>query len=241
MKKRFILILALTVVFYSSLSAKKYKAAFDVDDYLESVTSSSQISINKGYKFYEVLPENWESSEGGFILYPGAYVDFESYLPLLVKVAEKGIPCFVVRMPHDLAIMDQARASIIIGDKRYSSIKRWYIGGHSLGGVEASSYASKGRYDIYGLVLLASYSINNNKSSGMPVLSIYGSYDGVLRINSYERYKKNLPDDLVEIVIGGGNHSGFAVYGDQKGDNPAKISPEEQIEMAAEYIAQFCR
>jgi len=241
MKKRFLLVLALTFVFCSTLSAKRYKAAFDIKDYIDSVTSSSQITINKKSRYYEVLPESWESSDSAFILYPGAYVDFESYIPLLVKVAENGIPCFVVHMLHDLAILDHSRAGFIIRDEKYASIKKWYIGGHSLGGVEAAAYSLIGQYDIYGLVLLASYSIHNLRSSGIPVLSIYGSYDGVLRINSYEKYKKNLPDDLVEIVIGGGNHAGFAVYGEQKGDNPAKISTEEQIEMTAEYIAQFCK
>lgn len=55
----------------------------------------------------------------------------------------------------------------------------------------------------------------------------------------YEESKVNLPDGFAEIVIDGGNHSYFGVYGEQKGDGEAEISNAEQIELTAEQIFAF--
>ena len=74
-------------------------------------------------------------------------------------------------------------------------------------------------------------------SDDAKVLSIVGSLDGVLK--SYEESKKYLPSNFKEVVIDGGNHSGFANYGEQAGDNKATISQEEQQEITVEAIVGF--
>jgi len=71
------------------------------------------------------------------------------------------------------------------------------------------------------------------------VLSIVGSLDGVLK--SYEESKKYLPNSFKEVWIDGGNHSGFANYGEQAGDNKATISKEEQQELTVEAIVEFAK
>jgi hypothetical protein len=86
-------------------------------------------------------------------------------------------------------------------------------------------------------VLLGAYATDD--VSNTRALSIYGSLDGVMNRDNYEEYKKNLTDEFIEIVIDGGNHSGFGMYGAQDGDNDATISCEDQIKLTAEYIADF--
>ena len=49
----------------------------------------------------------------------------------------------------------------------------------------------------------------------------------------------NLPDDFEEIVLEGGCHAGFGMYGEQKGDGVPAITNEEQINMTADVIANF--
>ena len=55
----------------------------------------------------------------------------------------------------------------------------------------------------------------------------------------YEEYKSNLPSYFSEIVIDGGNHAGFGMYGAQKGDGVSEISQKEQIITTAIVISDF--
>ena len=74
------------------------------------------------------------------------------------------------------------------------------------------------------------------------MLSIYGSNDGVLDMNKYQKNKTKLPPvgkGLTEIVIDGGNHAQFASYGAQEGDGAAEISEEEQQAITAEEIISW--
>ena len=105
----------------------------------------------------------------------------------------------------------------------------------------AASYVSKHTEDFEGLVLLAAYSTEDLSDSGLKVLSVYGSEDGVLNREKYEEYRDNLPEHTVEKVIEGGNHAGFGSYGEQEGDGQAKISQEEQIEVTVEKIKNYIK
>ena len=71
------------------------------------------------------------------------------------------------------------------------------------------------------------------------VLSIYGSEDGVLKKDSYEKNKSNLPDNWVEEVIQGGCHSFFGSYGLQDGDGNATITNKDQIDITTGFIINF--
>ena len=77
------------------------------------------------------------------------------------------------------------------------------------------------------------------RDSGLRVLSVYGSEDGVLNMEKYREDRAMLPEDTAETVIPGGNHAGFGSYGAQKGDGSAAISQEEQVRRTAAAIAAF--
>ncbi len=174
-------------------------------------------------------------AKAGLIFYPGGKVEFSSYLPLMLECAEKGILCVLVKMPCNLAVLDVNAADGII--ECYPDVSEWYIGGHSLGGSMAASYLAKHSDEIDGLILLGSYSTADISSSR--VLSVYGSEDGVMNREKYKKYKGNLPSDLTEIIIEGGNHAYYGIYGEQDGDGVAKIAQKEQISLTADYIADF--
>ena len=55
----------------------------------------------------------------------------------------------------------------------------------------------------------------------------------------YEQNKSNLPEDFTEIVIEGGNHACFGMYGEQKGDGTATLAGSKQIEFTANEIYKF--
>ena len=175
-----------------------------------------------------------EEPIAGMIFYPGGKVANTSYVPLMHSLSGNGVLCVIVEMPFNLAVFDIDAADEI--KKQYPQIKEWYIGGHSLGGSMAASYVSEHADEFKGLVLLGSYSTANLKKSGLDVLSVYGSKDKVLNIDKYKDNKSNLPKDFTEIVIDGGCHAYFGMYGMQDGDGTPKISNAEQIRLTADAI-----
>jgi len=172
----------------------------------------------------------------GLIFYPGGKVDEAAYAPLMRELAENGVFCVICRMPCHLAVLNGSAADGIRED--YPEVENWYMAGHSLGGVMAASYlAEHSGFD--GLILLASYSQKDLSDSGLRVLSIYGSEDGVMDFGSYESSRANLPADALELVIEGGCHAGFGMYGPQRGDGTPTITDAEQIRRAASAILTF--
>lgn len=169
----------------------------------------------------------------GLIFYPGGKVEDTAYAPLMRAIAEKGILCGLVKMPGNLAVFSPNAANGL--QQAHPEITDWYIGGHSLGGAMAASYAAKHSDDYAGLILLAAYSTKDLTSTSLRVLSIYGSEDGVLNRDSNEKDLKNLP----EVVIDGGCHAQYDSYGAQKGDGTPTISDEEQIQQTATCISRF--
>ena len=170
----------------------------------------------------------------GLVFYPGGKVEHTAYLPLMRELAAKGICCVLCRMPFRLAVFDPHAAD----DAREAcpDTERWYIGGHSLGGVIAASElkAHPGTYE--GLILLGSYATEDLSAEPVRALSVYGSEDRVLNLKKYERNRGNLPVDCTEFVIDGGCHAQFGMYGAQYGDGMPAISNGEQIRITAKQI-----
>ena len=195
-------------------------------------SSKTDISEENG-----VYTFNSENARTGVIFYPGGKVEAKAYAPLMYALAEDGILSILVTMPGNLAVLDMNAADGIC--EQYPEIESWYMAGHSLGGSMAASYIAENSKDFDGIILLASYSTADLSNSGLDVLSIYGSNDGVLNMEKYEEYKINLPDDFSEFVIDGGCHAYFGAYGEQDGDKKATITREEQIEITVNEIKQF--
>ena len=178
-----------------------------------------------------------EGATRGFIFYPGGKVEHTAYVPLMQACAEQGILCVLVEVPFNLAVFDVNAADGI--QEEYPEIQEWYIGGHSLGGSMAASYLEKNSDDYEGLILLGSYSTADLSDTGLDVLSIYGSEDKVMNHEKYADHKSNLPDDFTEIIIDGGCHAYFGMYGVQEGDGTPTITNEEQIDQTADEIAEL--
>jgi len=182
------------------------------------------------------MPE--EVSEG-FIFYPGGKVAHEAYAPLMRAYAQEGMACILLEMPFDLAVFDMNAAE----DYRYlyPEIEKWYLGGHSLGGAMAASFMEKHIEEYEGLILCASYSTVDYSTSDLKIISVYGSNDGVLNKEKYQECRKNLPEDMAELIIEGGNHAFFGTYGLQEGDGTATIANDSQILETVEFTLESIR
>lgn len=178
-----------------------------------------------------------EAPTAGLIFYPGGKVEHTAYAPLLHACAENGILCVLVQMPGNLAVLDANAADGL--QEAYPEITTWYIAGHSLGGAMAANYAAAHSEDFDGLILLAAYSAKDLTGTALRVLSVYGSEDGVMNRDSYEKNRANLPADTTEVVLDGGCHAQFGSYGPQDGDGVPTISGEEQVRQTTEAITAF--
>ena len=185
---------------------------------------------------YIFMPED---PEAGMIFYPGGKVECEAYIPLMQELADEEVLGILVEMPFNLAVFDMNAAEGI--QESYPEIEKWYIGGHSLGGSMAASYLSEDGDAFDGLILLGSYSTADLSASELDVLSIYGSEDKVLDAEKYEMNKGNLPEHFHEVVIDGGCHAYFGVYGAQEGDGIPTVTNEEQINMTVDIISSEIR
>lgn len=176
-----------------------------------------------------------KNANKGFIFYPGAKVDPMAYAPLCRQIASAGYKVVIVPMPLNFAIFSPNKASEVI--EKFPQIETWAIGGHSLGGVMACSYAAK-QEKIKGVVLYASYPEGDElKNSNKKVLSLWGSQDGVAKLDKVKNAA--FPKDATLVEIKGGNHGQFGDYGAQSGDNKATISQEEQVKQAVDATLEL--
>ncbi len=224
-----ILVFAVIVVACGIYLSDYYKADERAIEAFASINQVSFHTLENGTIVFE--PEN---ATHGFIFYPGGKVENNAYKPLMAALAEKGVFCVLVEMPFNLAVFDIDAADGII--EEYPQIENWYIGGHSLGGSMAASYLADNISDFRGIVLLGSYSTADLSGSKLKALSIYGSEDKIMNREKYNDNKSNLPKPLKEMVIQGGNHAYFGMYGLQEGDGTPEITNEEQIQITASAI-----
>ena len=226
-----VIILLAGVFFIYTLDYSKPDAAA-----FAALEDSNTVDVEQKDNMIIFIPKG-VASDTGFAFYPGGKIDFRAYAPLMAGLAEQGITCVLLKMPFQLAVFD-----INAGNRAISAlpeITHWYVGGHSLGGVMASSFAAANSKKVDGIIFLASYSSADIRSSGLRVLSLYGSNDGVLNMNSFKAGKSKAPQDALYFEIPGGNHAGFGSYGSQKGDNPAAISADEQIKETVDAVVLF--
>ena len=221
-----ILIVCLSVWYVNDYS----HADASVNTYLNGTSNVSVEKVDNG------LFLDGPGNDSALIFYPGAKIEYISYLPLFMELANDGVDCFIGEMPGNLAFLGADSADSIIGGDKYS-YDEWYISGHSLGGVAASSYATNHKDKISGLILLASYPVDD--MGNMSVLSIYGSNDKTLNKETYDESKSLMDNNLTEYVINGGNHAQFGSYGNQSGDGIATISPENQRDQTEKAILDF--
>ena len=211
------------------------------------------LESTKDVSVYEITKENngtdgWffdgPGTESALVFYPGAKVEASAYAPLMKELSLHGVDCCLCDMPLNFALLGKGAAEDVRADDK-NNYEKWYIGGHSLGGVAAAMTADDAEeageasgWD--GLILLASYPTGELST---PVISIYGSEDMVLNAEKYDKTKTDglWPDDFTEVIIEGGNHAQFGDYGEQKGDGKAKIDETVQKKETAEAVSAWIK
>jgi hypothetical protein len=222
-KKVVIAILVIIVLLFGGFyiyASDYYRSDLMVTELIES---QDLITVMDNY----TVLTSAKDTDTAMIFYPGAKVEYTAYVPILDKLRQQGITCILVKMPFNMAIFDSNAADVYFD--QFPDIDNWYIGGHSMGGAMASSYVSKNKDKVEGLILLGAYIYKD--VSDQDALTIYGTFNSNLEKNI--DYTNNI------VIIDGGNHAQFGNYGKQKGDPDATITSEQQQDIAVEAIMEF--
>jgi hypothetical protein len=219
----------------------------------EEISSLNLREENGDYAVYyssETAPMN------ALLFVPGGLVDpyvYECWMDRLAG-AYPDVAIVLLKFPSNLAISNMSKVMKVAN--KLDQFDHWIVGGHSLGGVVASSVVKKNMDFFDGLVMLASWSRKGSDLSAWQglVLSIYASEDLVATKEEVEGNQEFLPPgSIVEppfsfnkeanhtyyYLLEGGNHSGFGCYGLQDGDGEALISATEQQDVLISALASF--
>ncbi|MFB6612015.1 alpha/beta hydrolase [Agromyces sp. NPDC056379] len=176
------------------------------------------------------------ASDRGLVFIPGAKVDPYAYMAKLVDaVAETGATVVITKPILNLAFFDQRPLETFT--RHAPEVSEWYVGGHSLGGVRACMMA--GEEDVAGIVFFGSYCANDVSDSGLAVLSIAGTDDGLSTPEKIGAAAHLLPADAAFVEIDGANHASFGDYGVQPGDGVATATDREVRDEITRALAEF--
>lgn len=192
---------------------------------------------------YILLTPPDSTRDVGLLFVPGGLVDAHAYLPALQRfTTDHHIRVVVVKVRSNLAITNAGQVKKV---REQLVLPSWIIGGHSLGGVVASM-AVDSDPDLYdGLFFLGSYALPDLSAWDEPVLNIFAENDGLTALEDVENAAALLPPatwvdyaalvnfgdahgHALHFILPGGNHAGFASYGDQSGDGEATITTDQQ-------------
>ncbi len=192
-------------------------------------------------RYYAFTPNKTDPSDG-LIMYPGGLIDVRCYAPLAQALAERGCLVVLVSMPLNISLLGWSRASGI--QAAYPDIMRWFVGGHSLGGVAACKYARSFPAKVSGVFLLASHPSAglSLRDSGLQCISVFSDQDGLVPPDKIKQCAQYLPDNTAYLCIKGGNHSNFADIDRSTpypGDKPARIPRHLQHLETARAIVRF--
>lgn len=238
MKKRFLLvILAVLIILAAAFVIWASGASPATMEAKAALSSDNDVSVTVDP--WLVFKPTGAKPTTGLIFYPGGKVDPKAYSPAAHQIASQGYLVVIVPMPLNLAVFDINKAEEVIA--AYPDIQHWAIGGHSLGGAMACQFASTHLDQIDGLVLWAAYPASSTdlSGSGLKVVSIYGSQDGLATSDKIDASLVLLPAGTTWVEIQGGNHAQMGYYGTQSGDSPASISRAEQQKQVVEATEEL--
>lgn len=227
------LILFLLVVGFIGYTSIYYSSVKTMKEY-KDIYATLTFDNNKDYI---KISQSDSDSNVGIIFYQGGKVEYTAYIPLLAEYASKGYNCYLAKMPFRLAVFGINAADNIMEDNK--EIKKWYIGGHSLGGAMASSYAARNHEKLSGLILLGAYPSSDLSETGLDMIVLYGQNDLVLNREALEETRTNQTKNSFYYEIQGANHAGFGDYGEQKGDGIATISSKELMEITIKLSEEY--
>ncbi len=206
-----------------------------------AMQSDARVVVVEADAYWTFTPTGARNHRAALLFFPGALVDPVAYAPLLRRVAERGYPAVLVRVPRRAAFggaegwppIERAREGMRTVDPT-----RWVVAGHSRGAEIAARMLLDSPDRLCALVLIGSSHPRDISLAHLtvPIARVYGTRDTIADVTKVEATRHNLPAGARQVRIDGGNHSQFGYYGFQPGDWPATISREAQQAITLEVL-----
>jgi hypothetical protein len=186
-----------------------------------AMSGSSVVRVTDAPAHIVITPTSGTPTRG-LIFQPGARVDPRAYVPMLSEVSRQGVLVVVVKQPFGIGFLAMTAPHAFID--RHPEVTSWTIGGHSLGGVVAATFAHDHPGTVKGLVLWASYPVDSLADrTDLAVASVSGTRDGFTTPADVEASRALLPGDTAYTPVEGAVHSYFGDYGEQPGDGTPTV------------------
>ncbi|MEI2827842.1 MAG: alpha/beta hydrolase [Dermatophilaceae bacterium] len=165
-RKRILLLAPLALLVLAALGFVAWASLIPapMPEATQALSSNTQVNVET---------QNWlvfrpaQAPSTGFIFYPGGRVDARAYAPYAQAISAQGYLVVIAPMPLNLAIFGVDKAAQV--QAAFPEIKRWAIGGHSLGGSMAATFAAQHPAQVQGLVFWASYPADGVAGSAVKV------------------------------------------------------------------------
>lgn len=193
-------------------------------DAVASVSGSSSVRVTDSSTRITLTPVG-QPARAGLVFQPGAKVDPRAYVPLLSSVSEQGFLVIVVKQPLNIGFLATGAPAGVIDD--HPEVTSWAVGGHSLGGVAAGSFAGRLPTPVVGLLFWASYPLGSLADRDLVVASVSGTRDGLTTPADVEASRADLPPSSTFVAVEGAVHAFFGDYGEQSGDGTPTVSRAE--------------
>lgn len=202
--------------------------------YVDLVRGNPNIKLTETDRSIVVSSTDYQSKTG-LVFLPGAKIDPHAYLYKLSGVVENtGVTVVIAKPYFNLALFDLRPIATYTND--VNNIEKWYIAGHSLGGVRACQYAADSSTRIAGLVLLGSYC---DTDVTVPTLSISGSQDALTSEQDIADHRAHLKGEVTIYEIDDASHASFGDYGTQTGDGTAGVDAEFMRLQLTDYLTSW--
>ncbi|RMI09206.1 alpha/beta hydrolase [Cellulomonas triticagri] len=202
---------------------------------LDALASDDTVEVVETGGWYAFVPRGVEPTTG-LVYSPGARVDVRATAVVLRPLAEAGHVVVALKEPLGIALTSPEQPAAAMA--AYDGVTSWTMGGHSLGGVAAASFAAAHDDEVAGLLLHASYPLGDMSDADLRVTSVSGSADGLTTPDKIEASRADLPAGTTFVEVEGAVHAFFADYGPQPGDGTPTVSrADAQQQIVAASLA----
>jgi len=200
---------------------------------LAALGSDDAVEVREEAGWYAFVPRGEVTT--GLVYSPGARVDVRATAAVLRPLAEAGYLVVALKEPLGIAFTAPGQSAGAIA--AFDDVERWAVGGHSLGGVVAASFADAHQDEVGGLLLHASYPSTGMSDADLLVTSVWGSDDGLTTPDAIAMSHADLPPTTRFVEVPGAVHAFFADYGVQPGDGvPGTTRADAQSQIVAASI-----
>lgn len=173
----------------------------------------------------------------GFIIYPGAKADERSYAYIAQQLNAEGHTAVIPNIPLHMSVWGPEQGLEIIEDN--PEVEKWFLIGHSLGGLPISQIAAKQPEKLEGIAFVASLMICDLSDTDLSAIRITAEHDGVMPDKMMESNLDYLPESSTSVMIEGANHNQFGAYWHPGFDGKATITWKEQQDQMISLILDF--